>query len=177
MLCRTIVVGAMTAAVIGTPAVATADPNEPPPSPPPPNVNAYAPVKPSDFAVLDNSAYAFSTADGLTCMLQRSGGYGCSGVIPGAPEGANLVSGTIGGVPGFAKAGGNPFANAGAVKRLPPNSRLSFQTLSCGTDGTVTSCVDSRNQAGFVISPAASWVVGEVNPLVDRPEGTNPYFN
>jgi hypothetical protein len=28
-----------------------------------------------------------------------------------------------------------------------------------------------------VVSPSASWIVGEVNPLVDRPEGTNPYFN
>ena len=74
-------------------------PSEPPPPPPPPNVNAYAPVKPSDFAVLDNSAYAFTTPDGLTCMVQRSGGYGCSGPIPGAPEGANLVSGAMGGVP------------------------------------------------------------------------------
>ncbi len=57
-------------------------------------MNAYAPVKPSEFAVLDNTAYAFTTPDGLTCMMQRSGGYGCSGPIPGAPEGANLVSGT-----------------------------------------------------------------------------------
>ncbi|OBB12802.1 hypothetical protein A5662_07710 [Mycobacteriaceae bacterium 1482268.1] len=177
MLSRTILSGVAAVAAIAAPGVAAADPADPPAPPPAPNVNAYAPVKPSDFAVLDNTAYAFSTPDGLTCMLQRSGGYGCSGAIPGAPEGANLVSGRIGGVPGFANASGNPFANAGAIKPLPAGSRLSFQTLSCGTDGTVTSCVDSRNQAGFVISPGGSWIVGEVNPLLDRPEGTNPYFN
>jgi hypothetical protein len=176
MLSRAILV-AMAAGVVCAPGVAAADPTEPPPPPPPPNVNAYAPVKPSDFAVLANTAYAFTTPDGLTCMLQRSGGYGCSGSIPGAPEGANLVSGRIGGVPGFAATGGNPFANAGDVKPLPANSRLSFQTLSCGNDGTLTTCVDSLNQAGFVISPGGSWIVGEVNPLVDRPEGTSPYFN
>ncbi len=152
-------------------------PTEPPPTPPPPNVNAWALVKPSDFGVLDNSAYAFTTPDGLTCMMQRSGGYGCSGPMPAAPEGATLVSGAIGGVPVFSNVAANPFANIGAIKPLPANSRVSFQTLSCGSDGTVTSCVDSKTQSGFVISPAGSFIVGQVNPLVDRPEGTNPYFN
>jgi hypothetical protein len=171
------VLGAAAAAVVGLPGIAAADPVEPPPTPPPPNVNAYAPAKPSDFAVLDNTAYAFTTPDGLICMMQRSGGYGCSGPIPGAPEGATLVSGRIGGVPGFSNVAANPFANAGAVKQLPANSRLSFQTLSCGNDGTATTCVDSKNQSGFVIAPAGSFILNEVNPLVDRPEGTNPYFN
>jgi hypothetical protein len=167
----------MAAAVVGAPAIAAADPNQPPPPPPPPNVNGYAPVKPSDFAVLGDSAYAFTTPDGLTCMMQRSGGYGCSGPMPGAPEGANLVSGATGGVPVFSNVAANPFGNIGEVKPLPADSRLSFQTLSCGTDGTTTTCVDSRNQAGYVISPGASWIVGEVNPMVDRPEGTNPFAN
>jgi hypothetical protein len=169
--------GVAAAVTVSAPGIAAAQPNDAPAPPPPPNVNAWAPVKPSDYAVLDGSAYAFTTPDGLTCMLQRSGGYGCSGAIPGAPEGANLVSGRIGGVPGFSSAGGNPFANVGAVKALPSGSRLSFQTLSCGNDGTVTSCVDSRDQAGFVLGPAGSFIVGETNPLLDRPEGTNPYFN
>ena len=169
--------GVAAAAGFVVPGTAAADPAEPPPPPPAPNVNAYAPVKPSEFAVLGDSAYAFTTPDGLTCMLQRSGGYGCSGPIPGAPEGATLVSGAMGGVPVFSNVDGNPFAAAGDIKRLPANSRLSFQTLSCGTDGSVTACVDSRNQAGFVISPAGSFIVGEVNPMVDRPEGTNPFSN
>jgi hypothetical protein len=134
-------------------------------------------VKPSDFAVLGNSAYAFTTPAGLTCMMQRSGGYGCSGPMPGGPEGANMVSGAIGAAPGFSNVAANPFANAGEIKPLPANSRISFQTLSCGYDGTSTTCADSKNQAGFVIAPAGSWIFGEVNPLVDRPEGTNPFFN
>ena len=126
MLIRTIMLGAAAAAVVGAPAIAAADPNEPPPPPPPPNVNGYAPVKPSDFAVLGDSAYAFTTPDGLTCMLQRSGGYGCSGPMPGAPEGANLVSGAMGGVPVFSNVAANPFGNIGEVKPLPANSRLSL---------------------------------------------------
>jgi hypothetical protein len=177
MLSRTFVLGAMAVAVVGAPAIAAADPNQPPPPPPPPNVNAWALAKPSDYSVLGDQAYAFTTPNGLTCMIQRNGGYGCFGALPGAPEGANLVSGRIAQVPGFANAGGNPFAVAGEIKPLPAGSRVSYQTLSCGTDGTVTSCVDSKNQAGFVISPGATWIVGEVNPLVDRPEGSNPYFN
>jgi hypothetical protein len=178
VLSRTIaVLGAVAAAAVGAAGTAAAEPPAPPPPPPPPNVNAYSPVKPSDFAVLDNSAYAFTTPDGLTCMIQRAAKYGCSGAIPGAPDGANFVSGNIGGVPGFATADGNPFATIGEIKPLPAGSRISYQTLSCGSDGTVTTCSDSLNQTGFVISPAGSFVLGEVNPLLDRPEGTNPYFN
>src|SRR5829696_8298523 len=107
MLSRTIVLGAMAVAVVGAPAVAAAEPNEPPP---PPNVNGWVPVKPSDYSVLGDTAYAFTTPDGLSCMIQRNGGYGCFGALPGAPEGANLVSGGIAQAPGFADAGGNPFA-------------------------------------------------------------------
>src|SRR6185369_8948612 len=108
------------AAVVGLPGVAAA---EPPPvpapqPPPPPNVNALTPVKLSDYAVADGAWYAFSSS-GLTCVLQRSGGYGCSGAIPGAPEGANLVSGVMGGVPAFANVAANPFASAGEIKPLP----------------------------------------------------------
>src|SRR3954454_17961308 len=105
MLRRTILVGSAAAALISAPGVAAADPNEPPAPPPPPNVNGYAPVKPSEFAVLGDSAYAFTTPDGLTCMVQRSGGYGCSGPIPGGPEGATMVSGAMGGVPVFSNVG------------------------------------------------------------------------
>ena len=39
---------------------------------------------------MDGSFYAFTVADGVTCVMSRStGGYGCSGAIPAAPEGAN----------------------------------------------------------------------------------------
>jgi len=177
MRSTTILSGIAAVAMVSAPGIAAADPTEPPPPPPAPNVNAWTAVKPSDYAVLSDQAYGFTTPDGLTCMIQRNGGYGCFGALPGAPDGASLVSGRIGQVPGFAATGGNPFAMAGDIKPLPAGSRLSFQTLSCGTDGSTTACVDSRNQAGFVVSQGASWIVGEINPLVDRPEGTNPYFN
>ncbi|WP_199178170.1 hypothetical protein [Mycobacterium hubeiense] len=170
MLSRILIGAVGVLGAVAAPAIAAADP-----APPPPNINAYAPVKPSEYAVMDNNWYAFSTPDGLTCVLQRSGGYGCSGPIPAAPQGANLVSGAIGGVPGFSHTDANVFAVAGPVKPLPPNSRISFQTVSCGTDGVVTSCVDSRNQSGFVISPAGSFILGQTNPLLDRPEGTRPF--
>ncbi len=177
MFSRVLVGAACTVAgVLGAPGLASAQPAPPtpPPTPPAPDVNAWAPANPKDYAVLDGTAYAFSS-NGLTCMLQRSGGYGCNGVLPGAPEGANLVSGAAGGVPGFASAPAPIFG--GPVNELPAGNRLSFGTVSCGGDGAVTACVDSRNQAGFVVSPTASWIVNAVNPLIARPEGTNPYFN
>ena len=167
------------AAVVGVPGIAAAEPPpDPAPQPPPlPNVNALAPVKLSDFAVMDNNWFAFSTPDGLTCVLQKGNGYGCNGAIPGAPEGANLVSGSYGGVPGFYNTAGNVFAAAGAVKPLPAGSRISYQTVSCGNDGVTTTCVDSRAQSGFVISPTASFILTDSPPLLDRPEGTNPFTN
>jgi hypothetical protein len=158
-------VGAAGAAVVSVPGVAAAD--DPPPLP---NVNAFPPVKTSEYAVMDNNWYAFSTPDGLTCVLQRSGSYGCSGPIPAAPNGANLVSGGPG-VPGFATSPSPVFSTLGDVKPLPPNSRISYQTISCGTDGVMTACVDGRTQVGFVLSPAGSFVIGE------RPSDLKPTFS
>lgn len=159
MLSR-VVIGLVSAAgtvMIGMPAIASADPE---PAPAVPNVNAYAPVKTSEYAVMDKTWYAFSIPDGITCVIQRNGSYGCSGPIPAAPNGANLVSGGPG-VPGFASSPAPVFAVVENPKPLPSNSRLSYQTVSCGTDGVTTSCIDGRNQAGFVISPAGSFVIGE----------------
>lgn len=167
------------AAIVGAPGLAGAQPPpEPAPQPPPPpNVNALTPVKLSEYAVMDGAWFAFSTPDGLICALQKSNGYGCSGPIPGAPEGANFVSSSYGGVAGFANAPGNVFAAAGAAKPLPAGSRISYQTVSCGNDGTTTTCVDNRSQSGFVLSPAGSFILNETPPLLDRPEGTNPFTN
>ncbi|VEG51684.1 Uncharacterised protein [Mycolicibacterium aurum] len=172
-----IVVSAACAAVLGAlsvPGLAAAQPPPPPPPPPAPDVNAYAPANPKDFAIYDGAAYAFTTG-GLLCTLQRSGGYGCNGVLPGAPRGANVVGGFAGGVPGFSASSAPIYG--GPANALPPNTRLSFGTVSCGGDGTVTACVDGSNQSGFVVTPSASWIVNVVNPLLARPEGTNPFMN
>jgi hypothetical protein len=167
------------AAVIGVPGIVGAEPppDPPPQPPPPPNVNALAPVKLSDYAVMDGNWFAFITPEGVICALQKGNGYGCSGPIPAAPEGANLVSGSYGGVPGFSIAPGNVFAAAGAAKPLPIGSRISYQTVSCGNDGATTTCVDSRNQSGFVISPAGSFILNEESPLLYRPDSRGPFGN
>ncbi len=61
------------------------------------------------------------------------------------------------------------FAIAGPVKPLPPNTRLSYRQISCGTDGAgMTACVNSYDQTGFVISPGGSFILGQM-PLLDRP--------
>lgn len=150
---------------MSVPGIAVAD--DPPP---PPNIDAFAPVKTSEYAVMDNNWYAFGAPGGLTCVLQRTGSYGCSGPIPAAPNGANLVSGGPG-APSFASSPAPVFAVVAAdAKPLPPNSRISYQTVSCGSDGVMTSCIDRRNQAGFVISPAGSFVIG------DQPSDFKPSF-
>jgi hypothetical protein len=162
------VVGAAGAVLIGMPGTAWADPD---PAPAPPNVNAFPPISPMDYSVMDGAWYAFATPDGLTCVLDRkNGGYGCSGPIPAAPGGATMVSGGAVGAPGFANTAAPVFAVAGPVKPLPPNSRLSFRQVSCGIDGAGTTlCMNSRDQTGFVLSPAGSYILGSTPPLLDRP--------
>ncbi len=173
-----ILVGTATAvgAAVMTAGLGAAQPPAPAP-PPAPNVNAWPPVSPAEYTAMNGTWYAFGAPGDLTCVIQRGGAYGCSGPIPAAPDGANLVSGGIGGVPSFANAAA-PFSNVvETVKPLPPNTRVSFQTVSCGTDGTMTTCVDAHNGAGFVISPTASFVLQPSNPLLLPREGRNPYFN
>jgi hypothetical protein len=165
------------AAAIGTSAMAVADPEPAPP--PPPNVNSFVSVKPSEFSSKDGTFYAFTVADGVVCVMSRStGGYGCSGALPAAPNAANTVSGGQVGAPGFANAAAPIYAGvAGEAKPLPPNSRIGFRNVSCTFDGVVTTCTNNFDQAGFVLSPAGSFILNATNPLLDRPEGTNPYFN
>jgi hypothetical protein len=141
---------------IGVPVTASAEP-----APALPDVNGYAPAKSSEYSMNDGAWYAFSAPNGLTCVLDRqSGGYGCSGPIPAAPGGANLVSaGPIGG-PGFASSARPLYGVTDGAKPLPPNTRLSFRTVSCGTDGVTTTCTNSVDQTGFVLSPSGSFVFG-----------------
>lgn len=124
-----------------------------------PNVNVYPSISPTEFMVLDGAWYAFGTPDGLTCVIDKSrNAYGCSGPIPAAPNGANLVSGVGAEQPSFANATAPVFAVAGEVKQLPPETRLSYRNVSCAIDaGGATACVNSASQHGFVLSPAGSF--------------------
>ena len=134
----------------------TASADEPRPLP---NVNSYPSISPVDFAVLNGTWYAFGTPDGLTCVIDKSrNAYGCSGPIPAAPEGANLVSGVGGEQPAFANTAAPVFAVAGPVRPLPPQTRLSYRDVSCAIDATgATACVNSASQHGFMLSPAGSF--------------------
>jgi hypothetical protein len=150
---RVIVIGAATAgiAAAGSSGLAVAQP-------PLPDVNTFVPAKPSDYAVRDGAWYAFGVLDGVTCVLDRqSGGYGCSGPLPSAPGGANLVSASPGRPPGFANSAIPLYGVVDDAKALPPYTRLSFRNVSCGTDGFVTTCVNSADQSGFVLSPDGSF--------------------
>ena len=143
------------AAVSGVPVVAAADP------PPAPDINAFPSARPSDYAVMDSAWYAFGVLDGVICVLDKqSGGYGCSGPLPAAPGGANLVTAGASGKAGFANAGRPLYGTVENAKALPPNTRLSFRTISCGTDGYVTTCLNSADRSGFVLSPDGSYTFG-----------------
>jgi hypothetical protein len=149
------VLGVAGAALSGASGIAAADPA------PMPNINAFPSAKPSDYAAQDGAWYAFAVPDGVTCVLDKqSGSYGCSGPIPAAPGGANTVTGTVSGRPGFASSDRPLYGVVEGAKPLPPNTRLSFRTVSCGTDGVSTSCLNTADQSGFVISPDGSYTFG-----------------
>ena len=156
--------------------VASAEPGPPPP-PPLPDVTAFTPISPVDYAVSGGTAYGFAGPAGVTCVINKQTvSYGCSGPLPGAPEGANLVSGGPAGAPSFATTDRPLFSGAGATKPLPAGTRLSFREISCGMDGAgVVACVNTRDQVGFMLTPTGVFI-DESNPLLDRPQGTNPYL-
>lgn len=150
------VVGAAGAAVIGVPGVALADPE---PAPPAPNINGFALAMPPEYAQVNDTMYAFAAPGGITCALSKgTGSYGCSGPLPNAPGGANVVSGGAAGEPGFSSADRPLFVFDQPVKELPANTRLSYRSVSCGVDaGGSTICTNSFDQSGFVLSPAGSF--------------------
>jgi len=106
--------------------------------------------------------YAFAGPTGVTCVLNTTNSsYGCSGPLPGAPGGANLISASAHGAPAFATTGEPIFAEAGKVKNLPPKTRLTFKDVSCGAsaEGTVA-CVNERAHVGFVVGQASTIMSG-----------------
>lgn len=167
------------AAAFGVPGVAAAEPEPAPAPPPPPNVMAFNPVAPADFAQQDGQVYAFAAPGDLACVLSRgTGSYGCSGAIPAAPNGANVVTGSQQGPAGFANADRPLYMFETLPKRLEPGTRISFRNVTCGTDGNMTICSNSYDGGGFVISPTGSFVVEPNNPLLlNDGGGRNPYFN
>ena len=75
----------------------------------------------------------------IACVISRgSGNYGCSGPIPAAPNGANVVTGAQVGPAGFTNADRPLYVFETLPKRLEPGTKISFRNVTCGTDGTVT---------------------------------------
>lgn len=177
MLSRYLAGAAVLMAAMAMPAVAQADPEPAPAPPPPPNVLALAPASPPEFTVNDG-LYAFSAPIGVNCVMSRgTHSYGCSGTIPGAPGGANVVTGGPAGEPGFSVADRPLYQFDTPPKALAEGTRLGQGTVSCGVIGGGVVCSNTFDQTGFVISPAGSYTFGAVNPLLERAPGTNPYFN
>jgi len=144
---------------------------DPVPAPPPiPDVFANTPVNPADYTVNGGKWFAFAGPAGVVCILDSlKGNYGCAGPLPGAPGGANLVSAGPVGAPVFSTTEAPAYADAGAVRPLPPNTRLTYRQVGCGVDDAgVVACLNSREQVGFVISPTGTYI-GNNNPPPPSP--------
>ena len=174
MLHRILLATALTVVAVGGASEADADP-VPAPPPPIPNAFAYVPVNPANYTVNGGRWFAFAGPPGVVCVLDTiNGEYGCSGPLPGAPGGANLVSAGPNGMPVFSTTETPQYAKAGAVRPLPPNTRLSYRQVACGVDDAgVVACLNSRDQVGFVVGPEASFVASNrpapVSPVAAPP--------
>ena len=173
MLRRILLTTALAAVALGGASTAIADPE---PAPPPiPNAFAYPPVNPANYTVNGGRWFAFAGPPGVVCILDSiNGEYGCSGPLPGAPAGANLVSAGPNGMPVFATTETPAYAKAGAVRPLPPNTRLSYRQVACGVDDAgVVACLNTRDQVGFVVGPQGSFVASN-RPAPVSPVPTPP---
>ena len=167
MLRRILLTTALAAVALGGVAPAAADPV--PPSIP--NPFAYMPVNPANYTVNGGRWFAFAGPPGVVCVLDIiNGEYGCSGPLPGAPDGANLVSAGPSGMPAFTTTGTPKYATAGAVLPLPPNTRLSYRQVAFGVDDAgVVACLNTREQVGFVVGPQGSFVASNAPAPVSPP--------
>lgn len=171
MLVRSVLIVAIAAGsgLIGA-GSAVADP-APEPAPAVPNVAAFPPVNPADYTVNGGKWYAFAGPAGVVCVLDAfKGDYGCAGLLPGAPEGVNLVSAGPSGVPTFTATGASPYSAAGPVRPLPPKTRLSFRSTFCGVDaGGVVACLNTRDGVGFVVAPEYTSIIAPPPPPPAEP--------
>jgi hypothetical protein len=138
-------------------AAATTASAAPDPGPILPNVGSYMPVNPADYSVNGGKWLGFAGPAGVVCAIDvLAGNYGCSGPLPGAPEGVNLVSGGPSGPPVFGTSDA-PYAAAGPVRPLPPNTRLSYRSIFCGADAAgAVACVNGPT--GFVVGPDGTFI-------------------
>lgn len=171
MLRRTAFAGALAVTMCG--GMIAAQPSAADPAPPVlPDVFSYMPVNPANYTTKAGRWFAFAGPAGVVCVLDNiNGEYGCSGPLPGAPDGANLVGAGPVGVPTFATTEISKFAEAGPVNPLPPNTRLTYRQVACGVDDIgVVACVNSREQTGFVVGPTATYIVAPPPPPPPPPE-------
>lgn len=169
MLRQILLTTVFTAVALAGASPAAADPE---PAPPPiPNAFAYMPVNPANYTVNGGRWFAFAGPLGVVCVLDTiNGEYGCSGPLPGAPDGANLISAGPVGMPVFSTTEALKYATAGAVRPLPPNTRLSYRQVACGVDDAgVVACLNTRDQVGFVVGPNGSFAASNAPAPVSPP--------
>lgn len=163
--------------IVAVAAVASALPAGAEPGPtsaptPIPNVFAYTPVNPADYTVNGGKWLGFAGPPGVVCILDiLKGEYGCSGPLAGAPDGANVVSAGPAGAPSFATTDGLKYAAAGAVRPLPPRTRLTFRSTACGVDADgVVACLNGREQVGFIVGPTSTYIGSNLPPASPVPD-------
>lgn len=137
---------------------------EPPPAPPDPYpstdliLNLYRKVNPEEYFIPGMYGIFFLSPTGLNCGIWLKGSFGCAGLIPGAPPGANHI-GWFNGEPRvhYDWPAAIQFPNVQAAQVLPPRSYVNWNESTCVTMAD-SSTYCKRGEFQFFITANGTWL-------------------
>jgi hypothetical protein len=126
--------------VLAPPPLGIADPSGDPPPNPYPNwdmiLNTYNHVDPADYFAPGTYGVFFQSPTGLNCGIWTRGSFGCGGILPGLPPGANHIGWNNGDTIvhyDLTVTFAFPAVPPGPV--LPPHSYINWNETMCATLG------------------------------------------
>jgi hypothetical protein len=117
----------------------------------------YKQLEPDQFFIPDKPGVWFLSPSGLNCGIWVWGSFGCTGEIPGAPEGDNHIAwfnGNRGVHHGWTAA--IQFPAGQAQRALPPGSYVTYESTTCAvTPDNNTFC--AHGEFKFLTTSAGTW--------------------
>ncbi|BBY62676.1 hypothetical protein MHEL_09190 [Mycolicibacterium helvum] len=118
----------------------------------------YAMSNPPGASLPDQPGYWFVTAQGIDCGIWFRGSFGCTGPIPGAPQGVDK----IGWITGDTRVHYDwtlaiRFPPTRGSATIPPLSYISVDGTTCGTTLDLSTYCE-RGPFRFMISPTHTWL-------------------
>lgn len=148
---------AIMAAVLGAPVTALADPSPPEAVIDPfPDIRYYDVVAPEPY-VLPGGVW-FTAPGGQNCGIWGRGNFGCSGDIPGAPDGVRHIGWLNGDrAVHYDWSMAARFPTTQAQNPLPPHGKISHEGTTCAVTVDGRSYCE-RGPLRFIMEPSKTWL-------------------